>query len=74
MQSATIRFPGSYLPTMQQNGILDDGETETSATQLTAATFINAVEALEDARQMLRRDAHTIVAEGERPMRAFVFC
>jgi len=58
---------------MQKHGILDDGQTETRAAHITAAAFIDTIEAFKDAVQMFCWDSYTIVAEGECPMGALVF-
>ena len=52
MQSAAISILCTYLSSMQKHGILDDGQTETCAAHLSAAAFIDTIEAFKDAVQM----------------------
>ena len=42
--------------------VLDDGEAEAGAAELAAARLVDAVEALEEPRQVLARDAAALVA------------
>ena len=42
--------------------VLDDGQPEARAAQLAAARLVHAVEALEEARQVLGGDAAALVA------------
>src|SRR5205814_6529497 len=46
--------------------MLDDGETKTRAGGFAAARRIDAVEALRDTRQMLSRDAGTMIGDRQR--------
>ncbi len=41
---------------MQENGILDDGKTQTGATHLAAASLIYPIETLEKTGEMLRQE------------------
>ena len=45
---------------MQQYGILDDGQSQTCASHLAAASLINPIESFEESSQMLRRYTLTI--------------
>ena len=59
---------------MGGNRILYDGKAETRAAKLTAATFIDTIEAFEEMLEVLRLHALTVVAERKLVrMPAFVF-
>ena len=62
-QSACAGAEGSYLTAVQQDGILDDGEAEPRPAHVATAALVDAIEALEDARQMLGGDADAVVPE-----------
>src|SRR6267378_1664298 len=49
-----------------RDGVLDDGEAQSRAAGLARAAAVDAVEALGQPRQMLRRDAGAGVLDGER--------
>ena len=51
---------------MSSNCIFYDGKTEARASEFAAPAFIYTIEALEEVRQVLRLDALTIVADGEK--------
>ena len=51
---------------MSGNCIFYDGKTEARASEFAAPAFIYTIEALEEVRQVLRLDALTIVADGEK--------
>ena len=57
---------------MQENGILDDGKTQTGATHLAAASLIYTIETLEKTGEMLGRNPLTIIAEDEMPLVALL--
>ncbi len=48
-QAACVRSADRDVSTMQQHGILDNGQAEAGASRFTAAPLVNAIEALEDA-------------------------
>ena len=48
---------------MGLHDVLDDGQPQAGAAQLAAASAIDAVEALEDARQVLGRDAAAAICD-----------
>ena len=58
---------------VQHDGILDDGEAEARAAHVAAAPLVYAVEALEDAGQMLVGNADAVVLEGEMPAVLLLF-
>ena len=58
----------AYLSAMQEHGVFDDCQSESRSAHLSAASLVHAIEPLEDARQMLGRHAHTVVAEREVPL------
>ena len=62
-QTALFGRTGNNGTSMQQYRILHDGETETCPTHLSATTFVNAVEALENTRQMFCSNAYTVIIE-----------
>ena len=53
---------------MQLYGVLDDGQAQPSAAQSAAASFVDAIEALKQAWQMLGGDARAVVGKGEVPL------
>ena len=65
---------GSNDTAMQKDGIFYDGEAEACASHAAAAALVDTVEAFEDAQEMLWGDAHTIIAEAERPTVVSLFC
>ena len=54
-----------YRAPVQQNGIFDDGKSETGAAQFPRAPFVHTVESLEQMRKMLRRNTCSIVRKTE---------
>ena len=48
LQSTSIGRVGGDGTTMQQNGVLDDGEAEARAAQFATAALVDTVEALEE--------------------------
>ena len=57
---------------MQENGILDDGKTQTGATHLAAASLIYPIETLEKTGEMLGRNSLTVITEDEMPLIALL--
>ena len=57
---------------MQENGILDDGKTQTGATHLAAASLIYPIETLEKTGEMLGRNSLAIITEDEMPLIALL--
>ena len=57
---------------MDQDGVLDDGESQSRSAQLSGSSLVDAVESLEQMRQMLLRNSCSIVGEYE-PILAAVF-
>ena len=51
--------------TVNQNSVLDNGESETCAAFPARATFISAIEAVEKVRQMFLHNAPTVVFESD---------
>ena len=50
---------------VEDDGILHDGEAESCAAQLAATPLVDAVEALEDAWQVFGGDTYAIIGKGE---------
>ena len=48
---------------MQFGDVLYDRQSQTCATQLAAARFVRAIKALEDSRQIARRNADALIAD-----------
>ena len=57
--------------TVQLHGVLDDGQSQTRATQCAAAPLVDTVEAFEDAVKVFGRNALAIVADTEVPVLLF---
>ena len=57
---------------MQENGILDDGKTQTGATHLAAASLIYPIETLKKTGEMLGRNTLTVITEDEMPLIALL--
>ena len=61
---AMAQFTGHpRLSAVVENNMLHDGETQSRAAGLARASFVHAVEALEQARQMLGRNSWSVVAD-----------
>ena len=50
---------------MQLGDVLDDGKAEAGSAKGTAAVLVDAVEALEETRLAVRRDADAVVADAD---------
>ena len=53
---------------MQEHGILDDGEPQPCASHLPAAPLVYTIEAFEETGQMFERNTLTIIREYEMPL------
>ena len=60
--------------TMQQYGILDDGQSQTCASHLAAAPLINPIKSFEESSQMLRRYTLPIIPEDKMPLVPLLLC
>lgn len=69
-ESSSGSLLGSGGAPVLQGDVLDDGKTKTRAAEAARTTLVDAVETLEDVRQMLLWDAGTVVGEGEEDLAA----
>jgi len=50
---------------MGEDDVFDDGEAEAGAASVTGAVFVNAIKAVEDKRLCAKRDAWSVVSDGD---------
>ena len=65
LQPASLVVLGRDGAAMDEDRVLHDGQSEAGASQLARASFVYAVEALEQAVQVLRGNAYTCVRKAE---------
>ena len=62
---AAAQFAARFHATsVQLRDVFYNGEAETGPAQLTAARFVGAIKALENSRQITRRNAHALIGNG----------
>ena len=68
LQSAPLAVADADAAAVEDDGVLDDGEPQSCASERPASPLVDAVEALEEARQMLLGHAATRVGDGKLPI------
>ena len=58
---------------VENHGVLYDGEAQSGATHLSRATLVHTIEALEEALQVFGSHPHSIVREAEMPLAVVLY-
>ena len=67
-QSAALAVAGRDRSAVDHHGVLDDRKSEPRTAQFARAALVDAVEALEEVREVLLADADSVVGEEERAL------
>ena len=62
-----------YASSVQHNGIFDDGQSKSGATELPTPAFVYAIESFEQSGQVLIRYTYAIISEGKPPFLLIFF-
>ena len=59
---------------MGEDDVFDDGESESGAAAVAGAVFVNAIKAVENKRLRAKRDAWSVVSDGDGEVGVISFC